>query len=135
MPAAFRLIQLPQRRDQRGLLLFGQINEQLPYPVRRFFMLSEVGEGVSRGGHAHRLQHQYLMMVKGSVVVTIDDGATKARVPLDRPDMALHAPPMLWLDLEEFSDGSVCLVLASDVYDESDYIRDYGEFRRLTGAR
>jgi hypothetical protein len=134
MAAAHRLVQLPQRRDARGLLLFGQTDDQLPCPVRRFFTLSDVTDGAKRGGHAHRLQQQFLMMVRGSVVVTVDNGTSRTRIPLDRPDLALHVPPMLWLDLEDFSRESVCLVLASDVYDEADYIRDYAEFRRLTGA-
>ena len=134
MAAAHKLIQLPHHRDARGLLVFGQIGEHLPYPPRRFFTLSEVSKGERRGGHAHRLQHQFLVMTAGAAAVIVDDGKTRTRVLLDRPDLALHAPPMLWLDLEDFSAGSVCLVLASDIYDEKDYIRDYAEFQQMTKA-
>jgi hypothetical protein len=134
MAATHRLVELPQRRDARGVLVFGQIDEHLPYAPRRFFTLSGIGKGERRGGHAHRRQHQFLVMVAGTATVIVDNGETKTRILLDRPNLALHAQPMLWLDIEDFSDKSVCLVLASDIYDEDDYVRDYAEFRQLTRA-
>lgn len=132
MAPAHTLIPLPQRKDDRGTLVFGQDSDNLPFPVRRFFTLSGIAPGAGRGGHAHRQQHQLLIMVAGSARVIVDNGHSRTAVALDRPDLALHVPPMLWLDLENFSSGSVCLVLASDLYDESDYIRGRNEFLRLT---
>jgi dTDP-4-dehydrorhamnose 3,5-epimerase-like enzyme len=135
MVPAHTLIGLPQRRDDRGTLTFGQQPDHLPFPLKRMFILSDIAPGANRGGHAHRQQHQLLVMASGSALVTIDDGATRNPVLLDKPELALHAPPMLWLDISDFSLGSVCLVLASDIYDEADYVRDYAEFLRLTRSR
>ncbi|HWU56063.1 MAG TPA: FdtA/QdtA family cupin domain-containing protein [Rhizomicrobium sp.] len=132
---AHTLITLPQRKDDRGTLTFGQQHDQLPFFVKRLFLLSDIAPGASRGGHAHRHQHQLLLMTRGASSVTVDDGRTRSLVRLDRPDLALYVPPMLWLDLNEFSPDCACLVLASDLYDEADYIRDYAEFLRLTGPR
>lgn len=134
-PMAHTLLTLPQHKDDRGTLTFGQQNDQLPFLVKRIFLLNDIAPGASRGGHAHRQQHQLLLMTSGSSVVTVDDGKTRSLVPLDRPQLALYAPPMLWLDINDFSPGSACLVLASDLYDEADYVRDYAEFLRLTGPR
>lgn len=131
---AFRLIDLPQRRDARGLLVFGQTPEHVPFEVRRFFLLCDLAPGQGRGGHAHRRQHQYLVMTAGSCVVEIDDGAGRAAVSLDMPSRALYVPPMHWLDLRDFSAEAACLVLTSDVYDEADYVRDYDEFLSLSKA-
>ncbi len=128
------LIELPERADARGALTFAQQGDQIPFSVKRFFALYGVAPGLSRGGHAHRAQHQLLVMLAGSVTVTVDDGTTRTPVVLDRPNLALHAPPMLWLDLEGFSEGAVCMVLTSDIYAESDYIRDRAEFLKLVKA-
>lgn len=129
-----RLIELPARGDARGALTFAQQGDHFPFQAKRFFALYSLPPGANRGGHAHRAQHQFLVMLAGSVIVTVDDGATRTPVLLDRPNLALHAPPMLWLDLQEFSQGAICMVLASDVYDEADYIRDRAEFLKLTKA-
>jgi UDP-2-acetamido-3-amino-2,3-dideoxy-glucuronate N-acetyltransferase len=130
----YALVELPERNDPRGSLLFGQVPDQIPFPVQRFFVLHGVAPGMHRGGHAHRAQHQFLVMLAGSVTVTVDDGATRTPVLLDRPNLALHVPPMLWLDLDGFSADAVCMVLTSDVYSEADYIRDRAEFLKLTKA-
>ena len=130
-----RLIELKEIADARGKLAFAQDGDHIPFPVRRIFMLYGIPEGTARGGHAHRAQHQLLMMMAGACTVSIDDGANVSSVRLDRPNHLLHAPPMLWLDLKDFSSGAVCEVLASGLYDEADYIRDPAEFRRLALAR
>src|SRR6185312_16425208 len=125
---SYRLIELPERADARGALIFAQEGDHIPFPVKRFFALYRVAPGASRGGHAHRAQHQLLAMLAGAATVIVDDGKTRTPLRLDRPSLALHAPPMLWLDLEDFSADAVCMVLTSDVYSESDYIRDRAEF-------
>jgi dTDP-4-dehydrorhamnose 3,5-epimerase-like enzyme len=128
-----KLLDLPERVDARGALMFAQQGHHVPFPVQRLFAIYNVAEGSSRGGHAHRAQHQLLMMVAGKVTITIDDGVTSSRVLLDRPNLALYVPPMLWLELDDFSQDAVCVVLVSDVYSEADYIRDRDEFLRLSG--
>jgi len=131
MPPAHTLIELPERGDARGLLTFGQEGDHIPFPVKRFFTLYKVAAGASRGGHAHRQQHQFLVMAAGSANIIVDDGNHRTQVLLDRPNLGLHAPPMLWLELEDFSPDAICLVLASGVYDEADYIRQREDFLRL----
>lgn len=115
----------------RGVLHFAQEPEQIPFAVRRIFYLHHLVPGTSRGGHAHRGQHQFLMMVAGSAQVVIDNGQMRDAIVLSDPGTALYCPPMLWLELGEFSPDAVCLVLTSGVYNEADYIRDTAEFRRL----
>jgi hypothetical protein len=128
----YALVELPQRNDARGGLLFGQSPDHIPFPIKRFFVLHAPAPGASRGGHAHRAQHQFLVMLAGSATVTVDDGATGTPILLDRPNLGLHVPPMLWLDLDGFSPDALCMVLTSGVYAESDYIRDRAEFLKLT---
>lgn len=130
-----RLFELPEHADPRGALVFAQDGDHLPFPVRRFFALYNVVPGAARGGHAHRRQHQLLVVFGGSVVITVDDGQTRTTLTLDRPTLALHAPPMLWLELTDFTPGAVCLCLTSEVYTEQDYVRDREEFLRLAGVR
>lgn len=125
------MIELPERADARGVLIFAQQDDHIPFAVKRFFAIYGVAEGAGRGAHAHRAQHQFLVMLSGRALVTVDDGATRTPVMLERPNLALYAPPMLWLELDSFSADAVCMVLTSDVYSESDYIRDRAEFLRL----
>ena len=130
MIAHHTLLELPQVRDSRGLLTFAQ-GPQLPFAVRRLFVLYELTPGTARGGHAHKAQHQLLFMMSGGARVMIDNGQGRESVVLDRPSQALYAPPLLWLELSEFTPGATCAVLASDLYDESDYIRDHAQFIKL----
>lgn len=131
----YRLIELPLRGDPRGQLVFAQQGDHIPFPVKRIFYIYDVPEGASRAGHAHLAQHQCLILLAGSCVVKIDDGARRSQLVLNSPRIALHVPPLLWLDIESFSAGSICLVLTSDVYTETDYIRDYAEYTRLAARR
>ena len=133
MKRLHRLIELPERVDSRGALTFAQ-GAEIPFAVKRLFILFDLTPGAARGGHAHRTQHQLLIMPAGGVTITVDDGKNGTSVRLDRPNRALHVPPMLWLDLEDFTPGATCLVLTSDIYSESDYIRDRDEFLRVTGG-
>lgn len=130
----FRLVELPQRTDARGSLGFAEEGAHVPFPVRRFFYLYALAPGAKRAGHAHRLQEQFLVMLHGACSVVIDDGRTRTELILSSPAVALYAPPLNWLELRDFSDNAVCAVLASGKFDQSDYIRDYGQFRELVAA-
>jgi WxcM-like, C-terminal len=133
--ATCSLIELPLRSDPRGNLVFAQQGDHIPFPVKRIFYIYDVPEGASRAGHAHRAQHQCLILLSGSCTVKIDDGAGRSQIVLNSPRTALHVPPLTWIDIESFSAGSICLVLTSDVYTEADYLRDYTEYSRLVGSR
>lgn len=130
--AAVRLLELPLIRDSRGNLSFAQYDDTLPFLPRRYFIVFDVGEGKTRGGHAHSVSHQLLICVKGSCVVAVDDGAARDRVRLDRPQLALHVPPMIWATEEQFSEDAVLLVLASEIYNPEEYVTDYDAFVKLT---
>jgi len=104
----------------------------VPFRIRRVYYLYAVPEGAERGGHAHRRLEQLLIAVSGRFDVTLDDGRSRRSVPLTVPDRGLYIPSMVWRELTGFSSGAVCLVLASEGYDEADYIRDYDEYAALT---
>lgn len=123
-----RVIDLPKINDARGNLTFVEGNRHVPFDVKRVFYLYDVPTGESRGAHAHREQHQFLICLSGSFDVELDDGRTRTTVHLNRPWKGLHIPPMIWAAEVNFDPNSVCLVLASDVYDEADYIRSYDDF-------
>lgn len=124
-----KIVSLPVIADPRGKLTFAQAGDHLPFVPKRIFYLYDVAPGAKRGGHAHIAQHQFLIVPAGRCRVTVDDGRTRQDVALENPAQGLYVPPMLWLDLDNFSPGAVCLVLTSDVYDEADYIRDMAQFR------
>lgn len=128
---AHTLVALPVIADARGKLGFAQAGSQVPFEPRRVFYLYGIAPGAERGGHAHRAQHQFLIMLAGNCRIVVDDGQNTSEVRLENPAQGLYVPPMLWLDLADFSSDAVCLVLASGVYDEADYIRDKAEFRKL----
>ena len=130
-----RLIELPQHIDSRGALTFAQETDQIPFAVKRFFTLHDIAPGATRGDHAHKMQHQLFVMLAGAASFVISDGTSESTVRLSRPNHALHAPPLLWVELRDFTPGAACLVLTSDVYSEQDYIRDWQEFLRLTGGK
>lgn len=123
-----RIIDLPVIRDGRGNLTFAEGDRHLPFPFRRIFYLYDVPGGSQRAGHALRRCHQFVIAVSGSFDVVLDDGAQRARFHLNRSHYGLHVTPLVWRELDNFSSNSVCLVLASELYNESDYYRDYGEF-------
>ena len=128
-----RIHELPKITDLRGNLTFVESERHVPFPVRRVFYLYDVPTGASRGAHAHRHQHQFLICLSGSFDVELDDGTERALVHLNRPWKGLHIPPSIWAAEINFDAGSVCLVLASEHYDEADYIRDYDDFLRWRG--
>jgi len=124
------LIEFPRVPDPRGNLTFIETARHVPFEIKRLFYLYDVPPDASRGGHAHRRLEQVLICVSGSFEVRLDDGAEQRVVGLNRPWMGLYIPSMIWDTESNFQPGTVCLVLASDYYDESDYLRDYSEFLR-----
>jgi len=123
-----RIIDLPRITDKRGNLTFIEQQNHVPFDIKRVYYLYDVPGGESRGGHAHRNLEQFIVAASGSFDVVVHDGVKKQRFHLNRSYYGLYIPTMSWRELENFSSGSVSLVLASEPYDESDYIRDYEEF-------
>lgn len=126
-----RIIDFPQIHDDRGNLTFIESSIHLPFEIRRVYYLHDIPGGAHRGGHAHRQLEQCLIALSGSFDVIIDKGYTQESFTLNRSFYGLYLPRMVWREISNFSGGSVCLVLASDFYCESDYIRDHDEFIRL----
>lgn len=122
------LIYLPQLGDRNGHITAVNNDQEIPFAVKRVFYLYDIPGGESRGAHAHKACHQFLVAASGAFEVLLDDGKTKRQVMLNRPNMGLHIPPGIWASEINFSSGSICLVLASHVYDEKDYIREYNQF-------
>lgn len=128
-----RIYELPRICDVRGSLTFVESDHQVPFKIERVFYLYDVPTGEDRGAHAHKALHQFLICLHGSFDVMLDDGTAKTKVHLNRPWQGLHVPPMIWAAEQNFDPGSLCLVLASAPYDESDYYRDYGQFLAAKG--
>lgn len=126
-----KLYKLPIITDLRGNLSFGEIGQFLPFVVKRYFVVFDVPDHEVRGEHAHKQLQQYLVCVKGSGSVIVDDGENREEIVLNSPGLGLYLPPMVWATQFKFSKDAVLLVLASDVYHAEDYIRDYDEFLRL----
>lgn len=123
------VIQLPKIKNRAGnITVLDDVKEILPFKVKRVFYLYDIPGGESRGAHAHKECHQFLIAASGSFEVLLDDGTTKRQIQLNRADMGLHIPPGLWASEVNFSSGSICLVLASHQYNENDYLREYSEF-------
>lgn len=128
-----RILDLPVFDDPgRGVLSVAEGGEYLPFEIRRAYWIYRVPYGETRGGHAHKTLRQVLIAVSGSFEVVVDNGKEQKRVLLDNPSKCFLLPPGIWRILENFSDGAVCLCLASELYDEQDYIRDYEEFLKWT---
>ena len=129
-----KIIELPKIHDPRGNLTFIENDRHIPFAVKRVFYLYDVPGGAERAGHALKECHQFLIAMSGSFDVVVYDGKDKQRFHLNRSYYGLHLPPMLWREMDNFSSGSVCLVLASEPYDERDYFRDYREYLRAQGG-
>jgi dTDP-4-dehydrorhamnose 3,5-epimerase-like enzyme len=127
------IIDLPVISDPRGNLTFVEGNNHIPFSIARVYYLYDVPGGSERGGHAHRKLEQLIVAMSGSFDVMVDDGSQQARYHLNRSYRGLYLPPMMWRSIDNFSSGSVCMVLASARYDEDDYCRDYDEYRRARG--
>ncbi len=123
-----KVIDLPKISDPRGNLTFIEANRHIPFEIKRVYYLYDVPGGSERGGHAHKALHQLIIAMSGSFDILIDDGRQKKRIHLNRSYFGLYICPMIWRELDNFSSGSVCMVLASSCYDELDYYRDYDEY-------
>jgi hypothetical protein len=124
--------------DVRGSLTFIEGGKNIPFDIKRVFYLYDVPTGEGRGAHAHRELHQFLICLAGSFDIAVDDGIDRTNIHLNRPWQGVLIPPMIWASEVNFDPGSVCLVLASMLYDEADYIRDYDTFlieKGVTRAR
>lgn len=121
-------IELPKISDPRGNLTFVEGGNHVPFRIERVYYLYDVPGGEERGGHAHKELHQLIVAMSGSFDVVLDDGREKRRFHLNRSYQGLYVCPMIWRELDNFSSGSVCMVLASNRYDEADYYRDYNQF-------
>lgn len=122
-----QLIDIPKISDPRGNLSFIE-KEVLPYDIKRVYFLYDVPSGAERGGHSHKDLQEFLIALSGSFDVVLKDGTTEKKVTLNKPNQGLLIKSGVWRELENFSSGSVCLVVASDFFKEEDYIRDYEKY-------
>lgn len=129
------LVDLPKILDHRGNLTFIEGERHVPFDIQRVYYLYDVPGGAERGGHAHRELQQLIIALSGSFDVLLDDGIRQKTVHLNRPYVGLYVSRMIWRALDNFSSGSVCLVLASTTYDEADYYREYDDFLKAVGVR
>lgn len=126
-----RLVQLPRIHRPEGSITPVEGGSTIPFEIARVYYIYDVAQGASRGGHAHRALQQLIVAVMSRFVVTVNDGYSSRSIELQQADQGLYIPPMIWRELEQFSSGAVCVVLASLPYDEGDYIRNRDEFVRL----
>jgi hypothetical protein len=129
------IIELPKIHEPRGNLTFIEGMRHVPFEISRVYYLYDVPGGAERGGHAHRDLSQLIVAMSGSFDVVLDDGSERRRIHLNRSYQGLYVCPMIWRELDNFSSGSVCMVLASNRYDEADYYRDYGEYMAALADR
>ena len=130
LPSGCRIVDLPVIHDARGNLTFVEGGRHVPFAVQRVYWLYDVPGGERRAGHAHRELEQLFVAAMGSFDVTLDDGRVRGRVTLNRSYHGLLVPRLVWRELDNFSSGAVCLVLASLPFEEADYYRDYADFTR-----
>jgi dTDP-4-dehydrorhamnose 3,5-epimerase-like enzyme len=123
-----RIIELPKIVDSRGNLTFVEGGNHIPFDIKRVYYLYDVPGGATRAAHGHKALHQLMICMSGAFDVTLDDGRHKQKFHLNRSYYGLYIPPMIWRDLDNFSTGAVCMVLASEIYDEADYFRNYEDF-------
>lgn len=123
-----RIIDLPKITDPRGNLTFIEGGSHVPFDIQRVYYLYDVPGGSERGGHAHKALSQLIIAMSGSFDVVLDDGHRKMRYHLNRSYYGLYVCPMIWRELDNFSSGSVCMVIASNLYDEADYYRNYDDY-------
>ena len=123
------LLNLEKNHQDKGNLTAVSNSLQLPFDIKRVYYLYDVPGGIGRGGHAHKELQQFVVALSGSFDITLDDGKTQRTFQLSRPNIGLLLPSGLWRELNNFSSGSICMVLASDCYDEGDYFRDYKAFQ------
>jgi hypothetical protein len=122
------LVQLPQIKSNLGSITSIENNSEIPFKVKRIYYLYDVPGGESRAAHGHKELEQLIVAASGSFDITLDDGTNKKTFQLNRPYIGLHIKPGIWRDIDNFSSGAICLVLASHLYDEVDYYRNYNDF-------
>ncbi|NNE33429.1 MAG: WxcM-like domain-containing protein [Winogradskyella sp.] len=122
-----KLLEIPKVHDERGILAVVE-KDSIPFKIERVYYLYDVPSGSCRGGHAHKEQQSIIIALSGSFEVIVDDGSSKKRVMLNKPNQGLYIPTNIWREIENFSAGAVCLVLASTIYNEDEYIRNYESF-------
>ena len=123
-----RIIELSRIHRPEGSLTAVEANRDVPFRIARVYYLYDVPSGASRGGHAHKYVEQLIVSATGSFAVVVDDGSARRAIRLDRAYFGLYVPRLIWRELQDFSTGAVCLVLASDPFSEMDYLRDYDEY-------
>jgi dTDP-4-dehydrorhamnose 3,5-epimerase-like enzyme len=125
--ADIQILTIPKIHDTRGNLSVIE-GDVIPFAMKRVYYLYDVPSGAERGGHSHKVQQEFLVALSGSFDVVLTDGQDQKTVTLNKPNEGLLIPNGIWRELENFSSGSVCLVIASDVFEEADYLRDYNDF-------
>ena len=130
-----KILTFQQHGDSRGQLIALEENKEIPFSVKRIYYIFDTAQGVTRGFHAHKTLEQILICVHGSCKIRLDNGREQAVVPLNRPDEGLYIGHDMWREMFDFSPDAVLLVLASEFYDEVDYIRNYDEFLRYVGVK
>jgi dTDP-4-dehydrorhamnose 3,5-epimerase-like enzyme len=128
-----KIFDLPKIQDERGNLTFIESGRHVPFDFKRVYFLYDVPGGSSRGGHAHKELHQIIIAMSGSFDIVLSDGVSSRRYHLNRSYFGLYVPPMIWREMDNFSSGSVALVLASHFYSEEDYFRDFSDYRISRG--
>lgn len=128
-----QLLQLQSHGDDRGCLISLEQGNNIPFDIKRIYYMFNTGHGVRRGFHAHKTLKQVAIAVRGSCMFHLDDGEEKMNVRLDDPSIGLLIDSFIWREMFDFSEDCVLMVLADQLYDEADYIRDYREFRRISG--
>ncbi len=128
-----KIIELPVIKDPRGNLSIVEANKHIPFGIERIYYLYDIPGGAERGGHAHKALHQLIIAISGSFDIHLDDGISKKTIHMNRSYNGLYVCPMIWREINNFSSGAVCLVLASDFYSEEDYYRNYNEFINIVG--
>lgn len=126
------ILEMPKIADARGNLTFIEGGRQIPFDIKRVYYLYDVPGGSDRGAHAHKSLHQFFVAMSGSFDVVLHDGKDEKRFHMNRSYFGLYVCPMMWRYLDNFSSGSVCMVLASEYYDEADYIHDWAAFEAMT---
>ncbi|MCW3785517.1 sugar 3,4-ketoisomerase [Plebeiibacterium sediminum] len=124
-----KIIDIPKISSDKGSLSFLESNSIIPFDIKRVYFTYDIPSGAERGGHAHKEQHEIVIAASGSFNIIIDDGNEKKKIFLNTPHKALHIVSGIWRELNDFSTGSVVLVMNSGLYEEQDYIRNYNEFK------
>lgn len=130
-----RIVELPKVSDPRGNLTFVEGGRHIPFEIKRVYYLYDVPGGSERGAHGHRDLQQLVIAMSGSFDITLDDGLRKRSFHMNRSYYGLYVPKMMWREIDNFSSGAVCMVLASDYYDEADYFRDYEQFLKAVDSK